>query len=45
MYIVKDQDGKLVAIATREADAKAMATSSSFDKNSYTIEDTKKTSN
>jgi len=45
MFIVKDQNGRLVAIATREVDAKAMATSSSFDKATYIIEDTKKTSN
>lgn len=45
MFIIKDQNGRLVAIATREVDAKAMATSSSFDKTTYIIEDTKKTSN
>ncbi len=41
MFIIRDQNDQLVAIATREVDAIAMASSSSFDKTSYTIEDTK----
>ena len=43
MYIIRNSNNEIVAIATRQSDAESFTSAATIDKQNYTIEDTRET--